>query len=107
MATKDTNHDAASDRTRSPIEGVTVLFIYIAIYLALWGILRVLISLDAAAAIPPDDSMAPSAAAPASPAPTGVGESLLSESPGQASEQPLHARECRPSAGIDSQCIFN
>jgi hypothetical protein len=107
VATKDTSHDAGSQRARSPIEGAAVLLIYIAMYLAVWWILRLQTSPDAAAAIAPDSSMAPPASASASTSPAGVGESPPSDSLGQVSERTDNSRECGRNAAIDSKCTFD
>jgi hypothetical protein len=75
VATKDTRHDGGSHRIRSPIAGAAVVLgIYIAMYLAVAGVVHVLALLDAAAAVAPDSSMAPSAAATTSSPPVGEGD---------------------------------
>jgi hypothetical protein len=110
VATKDSrSNDAGSHRIRPPITAAAILIgIYIATYFAVWVVIaRVLTPPDAAAAIPPDSSMASSAAATASTSPAGVGELPLSDSLRQAPEQTDNSRECAPSSGIDSKCIFN
>ena len=103
MAIKHPSHDAGSRRIRSPIQAATVLLsIYIGMYLAVWVVLRVLTSQDAAAAIAPPSSMGLSAAATASPHPIGVGESPQSDPLGEVSEPTDNSQGCRPSAPIDS-----
>lgn len=76
MATTDPSHDAGSHRIRSPITAAAILLgIYIAMYLVVGGVVHVLASLDATAAVAPDRSMAPASAATASSPPVGVGDS--------------------------------
>ena len=106
MAAKDSSHDAASSRTRTPIRVAAVLLgIYIAMYLAVAGIIHALTSPDAAVAFVPDGSMTPSAAGSPSPSPAGVGESPPSASLGQISARPGNTSECEP-RGLDSKCTF-
>ena len=58
VTTKDASDDAGTPCTRSPIAaGMTLLGIYIAMYLAVAGVTHVLTSPDAAA-VAPDSSMA-------------------------------------------------
>jgi hypothetical protein len=72
VAAKDSSHDAASSRARTPIRAAAVLLgIYIAMYLAVAGIIHVLTSPDAAVACT-GRLDAPSAAGPHRP-PRGRG----------------------------------
>lgn len=64
MAARDPNHDAGSHRLKSPLRAAAELIgIYIAMYLAVGGVLRIVDSPDAVAAIAPDTSLEASAAA--------------------------------------------
>jgi hypothetical protein len=108
VATKDPSHDA--DSTRSTIRAAAVLHsINIAMFLAVAVIvyLHVLTSHDASAAIAPASSTRPSAAATALSPTIEVTESPPRDSLGQAPERTDNSRECRPSAAIDSNCIYN
>ena len=77
MKTKDVSDDAGASRIRSPIAaGMTLLGIYIAMYLAVAGVIRVLTSPDAAAAaFASDSSMATASAATAPNPAVGAGNS--------------------------------
>jgi hypothetical protein len=104
VATKGSSGDTGSHRIGSRIKPTAVLLsIYIAMYLAVWGILRIEISSDATAAIAPDTSMAPSAAATLSTSQADLSESPSSDSFGQVSEPADSSSGCRPSAAIDSE----
>ena len=64
MATSTPNDDAGSKRVKSPLRAAAELLgIYIAMYLAVGGLLRIVSSPDAVAAIAPDTSLEASAAA--------------------------------------------
>jgi hypothetical protein len=106
VAAKDTDHDAGCHRTRSTVKGAAILLGgYIAMYLAVVGIAHCLTSPDATAALAPNSSTAPPAAASTSASPANVGESLPSDLLGQGSEPTNNFREGRPSAAIDSKCM--
>lgn len=96
MATKNPSQDTGSRRHKST---EILLGICIAAYLTVAGVVHVLASPSAAAAIAPDSTTSISK--------TGVRESLQSDSLAQLSEQADNSRECMPSAAIDSECIFN
>ena len=71
MATRNLSHGSGPHRIRSPILAAAApLGIYIAMYLAVWLILRVLSFPDAAAVIAPDSPTTPLAAVAVSPSPT-------------------------------------
>ncbi len=107
MATTDLSHGADSHHISSWIQAAPIpIIIYIAAYFAAWGILHVLTSPDAAAAIAPASSMAPVAAAASSPR-FGLAESPSADSRSQVQERMVSPRECRPSVGIDSNCTYN
>jgi hypothetical protein len=107
MATRDSIRDAGSDRIGSRIQAAPILLaIVIAMYLAAAGVVHVLVSRDAAAVVP-DSSRTPASAATASDSPISAGQSPPSDSLGDGSERTDNSRECRPSAAIDSKCIFN
>jgi hypothetical protein len=98
---------AGFHRIRSTIKAAAILLsVNIAMALIVAGIVYVHVptSLDAVAAIAPASSM--SAAAASSPR-FGMAESSARDSLEQVLEQIDNSRECRPSAGIDSDCIFN
>ena len=106
MATIDPSHDASSHRIRPPITAAAILLgIYIATYLAVWVMARVFYPPDAAAAIPPDSSMALSAAATLSTSQADLSESPSSDSFGQVSEPADSSSGCRPSAATDSASL--
>ena len=103
MATRLPDHDAGSHGIRSTIKATLFLLsIYVAVFLAVAGIVNVLASHDASAAIAPASLLAPSAANVASCPPFGVAESPPRDSPFQVLERTDNPRECRPSAKIDS-----
>jgi hypothetical protein len=107
VGTKDPTR-ADLHRIRSMIKAAAVLLsINIAMALVVAGIVyvHVLTSHNAAAAIAPGTSMA--AAAAASSPRFGVAELPSRDSLEQVLEQTDNSRECGPSAGIDSDCIFN
>jgi putative oxidoreductase len=94
-------------RIRSSIKAAAILLsINIAVALVVAGIVYVhlLTSHDAAAAIAPASSRAPAAAS--SPR-FGMAESPARDSLEQILQQSDNSRECEPSAGIESDCIFN
>ena len=67
VTTNNTGDDAGIPRIKSPIAaGMVLLGIYIAMYLAVAGVIHVLTSPDAATAMAPEGSMAPASAASAS-----------------------------------------
>jgi len=67
VTTNNTGGDAGISRIKSPIAaGMVLLGIYIAMYLAVAGVIHVLTSPDAATAMAPEGSMAPASAASAS-----------------------------------------
>jgi hypothetical protein len=102
MATRSSSRDTGSHRIGSQIKATAVLLgIYIAMYLAVWVILRALTSSDAAAAIAPANPMAQSVVANASNAPTAASESPSSDFD-QVSGPVDGAGGCRPSAATDS-----
>ena len=110
MATNDPNHDTGSHHIRSTIQAAAVLLgINIAMFLVVTGIVyvHVLTSHDASAAIAPASSVVPPAAATASRPPLGEPESPPSDSLEQVLKRTDSSRECGPSAGIDSDCIYN
>ncbi len=75
VATEDTNHGADYPRARSPIKTAAILLgIYIAMYLAVAGMVRVLTSPDALAATVPDTSTAPPANATPTSSPPADGQ---------------------------------
>jgi len=106
VATKGSSCDTGSHRIGSRIKATAVLLsIYIAMYLAVWGILLVQTSSDAPAAIAPDTSMAPSAAATLSISQSDLSESPSSDSFGQVSEPADSSSGCRPIAATDSASL--
>ena len=106
MATKDPNHEAGSHRSRPSITAAAILLgIFIPTYLAVWVMARVVYPPDAAAVIPPDSSMAPSAAATLSTSQADLSESPSSNSFGQVSEPADSSSRCRPSAATDSESL--
>jgi len=108
VATSDPSHDAGSAFIGSPIRAAAILLgIYIAMYLAVAGVVHVLAWPDAAAAVAPDFSLAPALDAVASNPPVSAGESPRRDSPGQGLERTDTSRECTPSEAIDTQCVFN
>jgi hypothetical protein len=100
VATKNSSQHTGTrrDKSRLPVAEI-LLGICIAAYLTVAGVVHVLASPSAAAAIASDST--------ASTSKTGVGESLQSDSLAQRSEQADNSRECMPSAAIDYECIFN
>jgi hypothetical protein len=105
VATKDSSRDAGSYRIGSSNEAAAILiaiFAAMSMYLAL---VNVLISPDAAAA--PTSSLTRPSAAPASNPPVSARPSLASNAFDQDSERVDSTRECSPSAGIDSQSIYD
>ena len=74
VATKRSSRDTDLDHVESRIKGTAVLLgIYVAMYLAVWVILRVLTSSDATTSIAPDASMARTATATLSTSQANVG----------------------------------
>ena len=107
MPTTDPNHDAGAERITSTIRAMAILFsVYIAAFVAVAGIVHVLTLHDALAAIAPASSMAPAQAAASSPR-SEVAESSPSDPRGNVQERTDSSRECKPSLGIDSNCIYN
>jgi hypothetical protein len=105
MTTRKPIHHAGSRRKGFPIQAAAVpLGIYIAVYAAVWGLLRVLTSGDADAAVTPASAMVQSAAAAASTAPASVDESPPSDLPGQILDRTDSSRECSPVV-IDSNLV--
>ena len=94
MTTKDPSDDAGTHRIRSPIAaGAISLGIYIAMYLTVAGVVRVLTSPDAVA-VAPDSSMARASAATASNAAVGAGDSPSRyDSEPSADSHPIHRTE--------------
>jgi hypothetical protein len=83
MATGDASHDAGSRRASTSVRAAVVLLsIYVAMYAAVWGVVRVL-STTGPAAIAPESSVASAAAAATSTSQPGVSEPSPSDSPGQ------------------------
>lgn len=108
MAPENTTDDADFKIARPPIKAAAILLgIFIGMYLAVAGIVRGLTLPDAIAAITLDSSMTPSADDAASTSPAGAVESPTRESLGQGLERTDSARECKPSAAIDSACLYN
>jgi len=113
VATRDSRREAGSHRASTPITaaavllGVCLLNVYIAKHLPVAGVAHALAAPNAAVAVAPDRSPASAPSVTASSFTAGAGESSTSESLGQVAERTDNSRECRPSAAIDSQCIFN
>ena len=107
MTTTDPSHDAASERITSAILATAIMFgIYIAMFLAVAFIVHVLTLHDAVAGTMPASSMASAATAASRPR-FGLAESPPSGSLEQVMERTDNSRECRPSAGIESDCMYN
>lgn len=95
MEAKDPKQDAGSDRMKSPTRvAVELLGIYSAMHLAVGGVIHLLSSFEALAAVAPDNSIAASAATTASTYEAGADESAGSDGPGQV----WKPGECRSSA---------
>jgi len=105
---KETHRDNASRFTRPPGRAAVVLIgIYVAMYMAVAGIVRVLTVHEAVAANAQHGSMAqPMNAGPAA-SPAGDDESSPADTPGPAPERMDNARECDRTRVIDSACLFN
>jgi hypothetical protein len=103
---KDSSRDDGSYRVGSPNEGVAILFAIFAAVSMYLAIVNVLVSPDAAAAAPASSLTRPSAA-PASNPPVSARQSPASNAFDQDSERVDDSHECRPSAGIDSQRIYD
>jgi hypothetical protein len=98
VATRGSSRDTGSQRIGSPIKAkAVVLSIYIAMYLAVWLILRAMTSPDAAAAITTDISTVRSAAATLSTSQADVSE---------ASSEPADSADgCPPNTATDSKSV--
>jgi hypothetical protein len=105
VATKDSSRDAGSYRIGSSSEAVAILIAIFAAMSMYVAVVNVLVSPDAAAA--PASSLTRPWAAPASNALVSARQSLASNAFDQDSERVDSTRECGPSAGIDSQCIYD
>ena len=106
MATNDSSRDARSYRIGSSSEAVAILiaiFAAMSMYLAL---LNALASPDADAVAPASSLTHPSAAPASSPL-ISARQSLASNAFDPDSEPVDSTRECRLSAGIDSQSIYD
>lgn len=105
MGTKDSSRDADSHRMGSPIQGAAILLvIFIAIYLAVSGVVHGLVSPDVAA-IAPDSSLTLASAATGLNRPATAGQSPTSGSFDEVSSQADSSRECRPSAATNSRSL--
>jgi len=106
VAMKETHRDYEPRYTRPPGKAAVVLIgIYVAMYMAVAGIVRVLTVHEAVAANAQHGSTAqPMNAGPAA-SPAGDAESLPMHPP--APERLDNARECDRTRAIDSACLFN
>jgi hypothetical protein len=105
VTTENPSDDTATPRIWSPIKaGVTLLCIYIAMYLAIAGVVHVLTSPDAAP-VAPDSSMAHTSAATASTSQASASESPRSDRLDQVAQPTDSSRERRSSAAIESNCM--
>ena len=115
------DHGDSSPRLRSPIRAAAVLFgIFVAMYLGVAALLRVVTTPDALAAVVPHHSLTVSMPAAASgseakisaPASAPISDSEANKAPSDDSSEttiePKNApRECNLSLVIDSDCVFD
>lgn len=105
MATEHSSRDRGSDRDESPIQATAILLVVcLAIYLATAGLAPAISPEPAAAA--PQSSVAPVSAEPASDPPIPAGQLPTRDWVDQDPERLDNPRECRPSAAIESKCIY-
>jgi hypothetical protein len=108
VASKKNRGDDDSPYTRPPGRAAVVLLgIYISMYMAAAGIVRVLTVHEATAAYAQDGSTAHPLHADLLASPAGRVESPRSDAPAPASERMNGARECDRAAVIDSTCLSN
>ena len=121
MAMKDQDHGDGSPRLRSPIQAAAVLLgIFVAMYLAVAGLLRIVTTPDAIAAVVPHHSMTVSMPAAASSSETRISTAVSAlipqpelnkspsdDSPEAAIEPKEGSRQCKLSLVIDSDCVFD
>ena len=107
MTRSATKHRAGVRRGHSSIGGAaTLLGVYVAMYLAVGGIVHALTSPNAVAAMAPGSGIVVSAGEAEAPSPSAAEPALPSIAAGEDSERIESPRECNLSAGIDTQCIF-
>ena len=107
METRDTRYNAGSF-PKSPVKTAAVpISIFVGLYLAAGGIVRVLDSPEATAAMVRHGSAEYSVGAPASYATAKPVERFASESAAQAPDRTDNSRECSPTEAVDSDCIYN
>jgi hypothetical protein len=105
METRESGHGVGTERLRSPIAMAAILLgIYVAMHLAVGGIIQVLTPPDAVAAASGRPVARPPAAAASNP-PDGVGEAPPDVLRGRSSERTAGSRECRSDAAIGSNCM--
>jgi hypothetical protein len=105
METRKSGHDVGNERLRSPTAAAAILLgIYVAMHLAVGGVIHVLTPPDAVAAAPDNPMARPSAATASNPV-GGAAESPPDVLPGQASERAGGTPECRPGAASGSNCM--
>lgn len=105
METRDPGHDVGNERLRSPIAAAAILLgIYVAMHLAVGGVIHVLTPPDAVAAAPDSPTARPSDATASNPA-GGAAESPPDVLRGQASERTAGTRECRSGVASGSNCM--
>lgn len=102
METEHSSRDVDSYRDESPIQATAILLVVcFAMYLATAGVAQVTSPSPAAAA-----PVAPASAEPASDPPIPAGQ-LPNRAWVDQDPEPLeNPRECRPSAAIESKCIY-
>ena len=121
MAPRDQDPGDGSSRFKSPIQAAAVLFgIFVAMYLAVAGLLRVVTTPDAIAAVVPHHSATVSMRSAASNSETGVStpieapapapdvRKLPSDDTSEAAAEPKgDSRHCKLSLVIDPDCVFD
>lgn len=107
MATEDSLHATSPIRTRFPFAAAGVLLaVYAVMYLAIAGAVHVLTAPDAVAAIVAGSSTEQAAVgAPA------ISASPVTAIPAEPRDQPSTstdaARECQPTEGVNTECLYN
>ena len=106
MKTRDTRYNAGS-LPKSPVKAAAMsISIFVGLYLAAGGIVRVL-HLELPSAVVRNGSVAHSVASSAAYSPASSVEPLKRDFVGQSSDQIDNSRECSPAEAADSACIYN
>lgn len=107
MTSSESKYGMDSQRAGSSVgEAAIMLAIYVAMYLAVGGIVHALTSPNAVAAMAPGSGIVLSTGDTEAPSPTIAEPVLPTIAPSEGSERIKSPRECNLSAAIDTECIF-